>query len=152
MASSSSSSSSSPTATIVTDDLPPPPPLLPTEPIEYVKISCGEGEARHTFIVNRAALVKYSNVCSDLLGIGDEADSVQSSFSLIGAASRGGAMKELEFTTIPARTMKTTLEHILWKFRYANVDLELIPEFPLPPKTDKLANMHLLVSANELRC
>src|SRR3989338_9677041 len=86
MASSSSSSSSSspPAAVMTTDDLPPPPPLLPTEPIEYVKISCGEGATRHTFIVNRAALVKYSNVCSDLLGIGDEADDVQSSFSLIG--------------------------------------------------------------------
>ena len=162
MASSSSSSSSS----VVSDDVVKT-PLLPTEPIRYIKIIAGTGDESRAFIVNRAVMVKYSKVCEDLLSLDDERYEFNTTFSLgtgaagatsggagssCGTAGTGGAMPELEFRTVAPKAMKITLEFFLWKFRYSNVAIELIPEFPLPPKTERLINMHVLISSNELRC
>lgn len=140
MASSSSSSSSSAELDLNEE----PKPLFSDAPIRYITLVAGSGDDIQEFTLNEEA-AKTSGLINDMLsltGFGEEEE----------GASSSSSRKRLEFPDIPGPAMKIICDHMIYKFRYANVITTRIPKFTGLDEIPSTLGLHVVVATNALRC
>jgi hypothetical protein len=124
-----------------------PKPLFSDAPIRYITLIAGSGDDIQEFTLNEEA-AKTSGLIKDMLELTGFGEEDEEGSSLSSSSSR----KRLEFPDIPGPAMKIICDHMIYKFRYANVITTRIPKFTGLDEIPSTLGLHVVVATNALRC